>query len=380
MDSKTKYKLFKQSKNFCVVPWTTFELFTNGNIKTCGIGKTKFGNINNNSITNILTSEKMQTLKQNMLDDIPNPNCVMCQHRRIDDNHKNFTYLKDHYNSRIIHEDVDYSDIKNFDMRFIDLHWSNICNLRCVMCHPDQSSLIAKDENIIIPEINNENIKQITKMILDKQWQMKEIYMSGGEPFYIPHNVTLLSQLENKEIPLRINTNMHWLKTNKLYKILQTYKNVQLTMSADGLEEQFEYIRSGSKWETFINNLQMIKKDTNFGIRINTIFSVINAKALPNLLDYFYSTLDIKDITINLVIDPKELDAINYPENKKQNIIDNLYQALDKIAIEHTNLRNNIKNCIKHIAQPKTHSYIEYLNHMTRKNTKPWIEVFKDLA
>ena len=57
MDSKTKYKLFKQSKNFCVVPWTTFELFTNGNIKTCGIGKTKFGNINNNSITDILTSE-----------------------------------------------------------------------------------------------------------------------------------------------------------------------------------------------------------------------------------------------------------------------------------------------------------------------------------
>ena len=160
------------------------------------------------------------------------------------------------------------------------------------------------------------------------------------------------------------------LSSNKLYKILQTYKNVQLTMSADGLGEQFEYIRSGSKWKTFIDNLQMIKKDTNFDIRINTIFSIINAKELPNLLDYFYSTLDIKDITINLVVDPKELDAINYPENKKQNIIDNLYQALNKIAIEHTNLRNNIKNCIKHIAQPKTHSYIEYLNHMTRKNTK----------
>ena len=195
MDPKTKYKLFKQSKNFCVVPWTNFELHTNGNIITCSVGRTKIGNINDNSITDILNNEKMQTLKQNMLDDIPNPNCVMCQHRRIDDDNKSFTYLKDHYNSRIIHEDVDYSDIKNFDMRFIDLHWSNICNLRCVMCHPVQSSLIAKDENIIIPEVNNENIKQVTKMILDKQWQMKEIYMSGGEPFYIPHNITLLSQL-----------------------------------------------------------------------------------------------------------------------------------------------------------------------------------------
>ena len=46
MDPKTKYKLFKQSKNFCVVPWTNFELYTNGNVKTCSVGHTNMGNIN----------------------------------------------------------------------------------------------------------------------------------------------------------------------------------------------------------------------------------------------------------------------------------------------------------------------------------------------
>ena len=218
MDPKTKYKLFKQSKNFCVVPWTNFELYTNGNVKTCSVGHTNMGNINDNSITEILNSKKMLTLKQNMLDDIPNYNCIICQRRSINDD-KEFKYLRDHYNSRIIREDIDYSDIKNFDLRFIDLHWSNICNLRCVMCHPEQSSLLAKDENIVIPKINNKNIKQVINMILKKQWHIKEIYMSGGEPFYIPYNVTLLSQIENKDIPLRINTNMHWLKTNKLFKM-----------------------------------------------------------------------------------------------------------------------------------------------------------------
>ena len=68
----------------------------------------------------------------------------------------------------------------------------------------------------------------------------------GGEPFYIPHNVKLLSLLKNKEVPLRINTNMHWNNNNKLYKILKDFKNVQLTMSADSIEEKFNYIRNSS--------------------------------------------------------------------------------------------------------------------------------------
>jgi radical SAM protein with 4Fe4S-binding SPASM domain len=376
MDPKSKFKLFKQNKNFCAVPWTNFELYTNGDVKTCSYGRKIFGNINEKNIDEILQDKKMLELKQDMLDDIPNDNCTRCQDRNIKS--ERFEYLKGHYNYLVKNEDVDYSDIRNFDLRFIDLHWSNICNLRCVMCHPLQSSLIAKDLEVIVPSITKENIQSVTDMVIKNQYKLKEIYLSGGEPFYIPHNIKLLNLLENKEVPLRINTNMHWNYNNKLYEILKNFKNVQLTMSADAIEEKFEYIRNGASWNTFIENIKMVKKETNFQLRVNTIFSVINANNINELIDYFYNKLDVKDITINILYRPKEIDSRNYPANKKQHIVDKLYKTYNTIN-NNTNLKNNIQNCINQIQKTNLYNYNECLDKITVKHKKNWKEIFTDL-
>lgn len=375
MDPKFKFKLFKQNKNFCAVPWTNFQLYTNGDVKTCSYGKIVYGNINENNIEKILQDERMLKLKQDMLDDIPNINCVKCQSRAIES--EKFEYLKGHYNYLIKNEDVDYSDVTNFDLRFIDLHWSNICNLRCVMCHPGQSSLIAKDLDVVIPSITEENIQSITDMVVKNQNNLKEIYLSGGEPFYIPHNIKLLTLLKNKEVPIRINTNMNWNNNNKMYEILKDFKNVQLTMSADAIENKFNYIRNGASWNKFIENIKMVKKETNFQLRVNTIFSVINANTIDQLINYFYNNLDIKDITINILYIPIEIDSRNYPENKKQNIIDKLYKLCS--TIDNINLKNNIQNCIDQIQKKNLHNYNDCLDRITIKHKKNWREVFTDL-
>ena len=375
MDPKFKFKLFKQNKNFCAVPWTNFQLYTNGDVKTCSHGKIVYGNINENNIEKILQDEKMLKLKQDMLDDIPNINCVKCQSRAIES--EKFEYLKGHYNYLIKNEDVDYNDVTNFDLRFIDLHWSNICNLRCVMCHPGQSSLIAKDLDVVIPSITEENIQSITDMVVKNQNNLKEIYLSGGEPFYIPHNIKLLTLLKNKKVPIRINTNMNWNNNNKMYEILKDFKNVQLTMSADAIENKFNYIRNGASWNKFIENIKMVKKETNFQLRVNTIFSVINANTIDQLIDYFYNNLDIKDITINILYIPIEIDSRNYPENKKQNIIDKLYKIYKTIG--NINLKNNIQNCIDQIQKANLHDYTDCMDRITIKHKKNWREVFTDL-
>lgn len=376
MDPKSKFKLFKKNKNFCVVPWTNFELYTNGDIKTCSYGKKTFGNLKEKSIYEILQDKDMLKLKQDMLNDTPNDNCIACQNRNIES--EKFEYLKGHYNHLVKNEDINYDDIKNFDLRSIDLHWSNVCNLRCVMCHPIQSSLIAKDLDVVIPSITEENIQNIIDMIIKNQYKLKEIYLSGGEPFYIPHNVKLLSLLKNKEVPLRINTNMHWNNNNKLYKILKDFKNVQLTMSADSIEEKFNYIRNGASWNTFIKNIEKIKKETKFELRINTIFSVINANEIDQLINYFYNQVGIKDITINILYRPKEIDSRNYPENKKQIIVEKLYKILNSVK-ENINLKNNIQNCIDQIQKTKLYDYNDCLDKITVKHKKNWKEIFTDL-
>lgn len=377
IDPKTKFKLFKQSKNFCAVPWTNFEVYSNGNVETCARGKTTLGSLHEESIESILRGETITQLRQDMLNDVPNKNCVACQTQSaVDDG---YHFLKDHYNSKIMFEDVDYTDPTNFDLRFIDLHWSNVCNLRCVMCNPEQSSLIAKDENITVPLVDPENIKTITNLILQKQDNIKEIYLSGGEPFYIPQNVTLFERLENKNIPVRINTNMHWHKNNKLFKILQSFNNVQLTMSADATHEKFEYIRTGSNWKTFIDNFVYVKDNTDFDLRVNMIFSIINVIDVPDNISYWYHGKNVKDLTLNLLTHPKELVSRNYPQDKKQSIIDRLLDVKKTIPEHELNLRSEIQYCIDDISQPSNMDYQSCLDKITTKSKKPWKEVFTDL-
>ena len=117
IDPKKKYNLFRQNKNFCVVPWTNFELYTNGDVRTCSVGGTRLGNINKTSIHDILAGDKLTNIRKNMLDNKADKNCTWCVHRTIEDD--NFSYLRDHYNSRLIDDDIDYLDTNNFDLRFI---------------------------------------------------------------------------------------------------------------------------------------------------------------------------------------------------------------------------------------------------------------------
>ena len=379
IDPKKKYNLFRQNKNFCVVPWTNFELYTNGDVRTCSVGGTRLGNINKTSIYDILAGDKLTNIRKNMLDNKADKNCTWCVHRTIEDD--NFSYLRDHYNSRLIDEDIDYLDTNNFDLRFIDLHWSNICNLRCVMCWPQQSSLIAKDQKVITASVDKKNIHTIIDMIKQNQKNLKEIYLSGGEPFYIPYNTLLLDQLENTNIPLRINTNMHWKKNNKLFKILtKKFKNVQLTMSVDALGDKFDYIRNGANWNRFISNLQYVRDNTDFEIRINSIFSVMNAIDIDKVVNFFYHDQKIKDITINILHRPTPIDAKNYPTEKKADIIQKLENCLETLSREDINLINNIKNCIMQIKLPKQEDYIETLDNITKRHKTNWQEMFTDLV
>ncbi len=64
MNPKKKYHLFKSNKSFCVVPWTNFEVYTNGDIKTCSMGGETLGNINNQDIEDILQSDTINELNQ----------------------------------------------------------------------------------------------------------------------------------------------------------------------------------------------------------------------------------------------------------------------------------------------------------------------------
>ena len=151
-------------------------------------------------------------------------------------------------------------------------------------------------------------------------------------------------------------------------------------MSADALYDKFNYIRNGSNWNTFMKNLRFVKQNTNFDIRVNTVFSVINAIDICNLIKFFYFEEQIQDITINTLHEPKEIDSRNYPINKKEKIVNDIKELLNTISSKHINLRSNLKNCINQIQLDNEYEYNDCLDSITKSHTKKWQLVFEDLV
>ena len=69
-------KKFLTNKSICTLPWHGFELEPNGDVKNCIISNTKLGNIGQQNIKDILSSDKNKTLKQKMIEDKKPYNCA----------------------------------------------------------------------------------------------------------------------------------------------------------------------------------------------------------------------------------------------------------------------------------------------------------------
>ena len=113
---------------------------------------------------------------------------------------------------------------------------------------------------------------------------------------------------------------------------------------------------------------------------MDTIFSIINADSICDLIEYFYFDQGIQDITINLLYEPEPLDARNYPESKKQDIVTKLTAMKERIGIANRNLSNNIQNCIMQIQLPNQYPYEDKMDALTTRHGKDWRKVFTDLT
>ena len=139
-------------KNFCVIPWTGFELEPNGHVRNCIISKDKIGNIYKNNIQDILQSNTK--IKEEMLNGKYPSSCDGCflqeKHRA-----KDFESISSRlYYAKEIGPSISttlFDSKNNFDLKHVDLRWSNACNQACVYCHPDYSSKWATELNKKIP-------------------------------------------------------------------------------------------------------------------------------------------------------------------------------------------------------------------------------------
>ena len=354
-------------KNFCVLPWTGFELEPDGVVKNCIISKETIGNIHQNSIEDILQSKKNLEIKAQMLNkEFPN-NCAGCYFQEKDratsfENISSRLYyakeLGPHINNNLL------DNKNNFDLSHVDLRWTNHCNQACVYCYPEYSSKWATELGKTIKS-NKQAKDQVKKYVFKNIKKLKNIYLAGGEPMLMNDNKEFLTLMleHNPDVHIRVNTNLSSTKTG-VFQLLCKFKNVHWTVSIESMDKEYEYIRYHGSWKDFIKNLKHIQT-LNHKISFNMLYFILNYKSIFDCIDYFKSIgFHNNSFILGPLIYPLFFDVRHLPKNIKKEVI-TMFE--NKIAEQPGfYLQNSLENCLKYLTEDGFNANIE----LTRQNIK----------
>lgn len=359
------------NKSFCVLPWSGFELEPNGDVKTCIIAKEKLGNINKQDVKSILHGDHMKKIKQDMLDDRKPKNCEGCylqeagRKNDFESISSRLYYMKELAPS--IETDF-YDDTENFELRHIDLRWTNHCNQACVYCSPEYSSKWAQElgKPIKSDKTAREKLKDFVFANVKK---FKNVYLAGGEPMLMKENKEFLDLLfkENPDCNVRVNTNLSTTQTG-VFELLCKFKNVHWTISVESTSEEYNYIRHHGSWEDFEKNLKIIRQ-LDHKISFNMLWFILNYRSIFDTVEYFKSLgFHNNSFIIGPVLTPVSLNILNLPEHVLKELRTRLELEIDKKP--GWLLQNSYENMLKYRddnVKPNVQNTLNFLSMLDKR-------------
>ena len=179
---------FLKNKSLCPLPFAGAIVNTDGSVQCCSISKEFLGNVNKQSLQEILTtSPKLKQIRRDMLDNkFPN-NCSDCYVKEQHHKTTNFDNISNRlYHIKILKDSPFklYKDEHKFELQQMDLRWRNTCNFACVYCDPVFSSVWAKFEGVP-DKMTNKSMDETFLFVKQNIKNLRTIYMAGGEPFLL---------------------------------------------------------------------------------------------------------------------------------------------------------------------------------------------------
>ncbi|MGB3466281.1 MAG: twitch domain-containing radical SAM protein [Cyclobacteriaceae bacterium] len=337
---------------FCLMPWIHFHMDTTGKVKACCSTSITYGQMggktDQRSIDKIWNGRSIRKFRQKLLAGESDSRCMVCYKREAAGKQSMRTETLEKYRLLIpdAANNTDEQGITTMKPVYLDLRFSNVCNLKCRTCWHGASSSWFEDARILGNTAGNRAIiyattdnSSVLKNILKYVEEVEEIYFAGGEPLIMEEHYQLLDYLiesENTRLQIRYNTNLSLLnfKKREITSIWKSFQNVRLSVSIDALQEQGEYIRSGLKWDTFIANFRMIReKAPHIQMEIAPTVSVLNILELTKMHSYFVeeNLLQVDEIYINLLDRPKHYNISILPESIKEQATEMILQHIEWI-------------------------------------------------
>ena len=268
------------TKNFyCAAPWRGLHINPRGDVKTCCAGDPNMlGNLNDQTITEILHGPVMQEIRQSIRRGEPHAYCYNCvQAERYGRSER------DWHNS--VSPEFDVATATDLEHRptLIDVRWNITCNLSCNYCGDKCSSKWAALKHIPFRSGARPYYEQVCDYLAEHSDSIREVALVGGEPLLLPENERLLDVIPNDCIVTLITNASVDLDNNRIFEKLSRRNRVGWSLSFDNVGERFEYVRHGAAWHQLLHNLdriQALMRDREHWGGIHAVYNLYNATRL----------------------------------------------------------------------------------------------------
>jgi MoaA/NifB/PqqE/SkfB family radical SAM enzyme len=314
---KEKYGFTVDDKTFCIMPFIHTSTTTNGDFRLC-CRSTRVWDIQNIPLRDLWNHRKYKTVRNNLKEGVRDSHCNACW--KMED--KGITSLRQSQNYERTEDYAHLVDIYHrteelpWDIPIVEFKLSNLCNLKCRMCWPKDSTPWLQDwddvkhiyedheQDYINGIINDNNLRKKPILNLfethDKFVRdlyeiidgIKEFEFAGGEPLMDPLHYNMLDRIKDpSDVVLKYSTNLTDLEAKKGRNVLDLWKKfkaIRLTISIDGFDELNAYIRHGSVWADIKNNIKETKEvlgDKLDYIKASTCITALNVEHLVETMD-----------------------------------------------------------------------------------------------
>jgi MoaA/NifB/PqqE/SkfB family radical SAM enzyme len=349
------------SKTFCMHPFTGLATREDGAVKVC-CRSAPVGNIQNHTLEEIWNNDIMQLVRKQVLCGERPAVCKPC----FDLEDQGVESLRQRHINGIIPEarinlypNTPLQEIMPFEFPTMEIKLNNLCNLKCRMCNPTDSTswndwtevedFYKKENNFLVHSIKDLNL--IKTPYLDKfddnpNWwgsfekllpYFRRVEFAGGEPLMDPQHYKILDMLKpyGKAIEIKYATNGTTLGISKgrtVHDYWPHFRSVAVNVSIDGIGPVYNYIRGNGTYSEVEENIKIIQTIPNISRIVGAVaVQVSNILILDKMIEHFLDNLGIVFYT-NMVQYPNVLSVQVLPSPLKNIAIARLLNVQDKLS------------------------------------------------
>ena len=352
------------SKTFCMHPFTGLATREDGAVKICCRSQ-PIGWIQDDTLENIWNDYQMRDVRKKVLCGERPEVCKPC----FDLEDQGVESLRQRHIKNAIPEsrinlypnalDALRDDFTMpFEFPTMEIKLNNLCNLKCRMCNPlDSTSWNDWDEvKPFYKKEDNYLVKTVERFVnkpgqyigpfddTDKWWasfekllpHFKRVEFAGGEPLMDPQHYKILDMLKpyakNIEIKYATNGTTLGIKGGRtIHDYWPHFRSVAVNVSIDGIHDVYNYIRSNGNFNQVEENVKEIQTIPN----VSRVVGAFTAQASNILqaaecIDYFINKMNIVFYS-HRVSYPNCLSAQVLPQELKELAIERLKSVSLKI-------------------------------------------------